>query len=147
MSRNRQSVGRSTVLEGVDRMTAELVNVMPFADAIERARNMAQALQDGYEDPVEVAREALSGRLGNLTAGERIIVISRAAAAWTSTVQTHVYRETEPTPLDCPTCGGSGGGPDRPTRCPHCRGTGLADSDEDEGRDEAEATADYMEEL
>lgn len=27
-------------------------------------------------------------------------------------------------PDDCPTCGGSGGGPDAPLRCTACRGTG-----------------------
>jgi hypothetical protein len=89
------AIPRETVLRGVDMMAAELVNFLPLDQAKERARNMAQALQDGVEDPIEVVRTALGGRLEELDFGPRTLALARVARAWTSTVQTRVYRETE----------------------------------------------------
>ncbi len=96
----RQSIDRETVLRGVDMMAAELVNFLPLDDAKERARNIAQGLQDGVEDPVEAVRDALAGRLDALDFGMRTLAIARVARAWTSTVQTLAYRETEPAPME-----------------------------------------------
>lgn len=95
----RQSLPRETVLKGVDMMAAELVNFLPLHDAKERARNIAQGLQDGVEDPIDAVRDALDGRLEALDFGMRTLAIARVARAWTSTVQTRVYRETEPAPI------------------------------------------------
>lgn len=49
-----------------------------------------------------------------------------AVAAGLSEEELNRRLEAGADPDECSRCGGSGGGPDIPLRCPACRGTGLA---------------------
>lgn len=75
-------VPRGLVLDAVERMAAELTIYLPADHAAERARNIAQALGDGRENPEEAVIEALSGVLADHPFRERVLAITRTRDAW-----------------------------------------------------------------
>lgn len=62
----------------VERMTAELLNWLPAERAIERSRNIAQALMDGAEPTLPTIRTMLRDVPGL----NRALAITRTVRAW-----------------------------------------------------------------
>ncbi len=77
-----ESIPHALVLSAVERMAAELFAYLPAEEALERARNIGQALADGHEDVegavIEMLTEAMSGHEFR----DRVLAIVRVVAAW-----------------------------------------------------------------
>ncbi len=75
-------IPRGRVLYAVDRMAEELSYYLFEEVAEERARNIAQALQDGEADPVQAIAEILEGHLEGLEFADQVLAVTHTCEAW-----------------------------------------------------------------